>query len=73
MERYQWEGGKDTGNKKHKWQVQNRQDEVKNSMRNGEAKELTYMTHGHELRCGNAGRGWVQGRGNKGQKKMGQL
>ena len=23
--------------------------EVKNSIRNGEAKELTYMTHGHEL------------------------
>ena len=42
-------------------------------MRNREAKELTCMTHGHELRCGNAGGGWVQGRGNKGQKKMGQL
>ena len=25
-------GGKGTGNKKHKWQVQNRQGEVKNSM-----------------------------------------
>ena len=24
--------------------------EVKNSMGNGEAKELKYMTHGHELR-----------------------
>ena len=33
--------GKDTGNKKHKWQVQYRQGEVKNSMGNGEAKELT--------------------------------
>ena len=31
-------GGKGTGNKKHKWQVQNRQEEVKNSMGNGEAK-----------------------------------
>ena len=33
-------GGKVTGNKKHKLQVQNRQGEVKNSMGNGEAKEL---------------------------------
>ena len=36
-------GGKGTGNKKHKWQVQNRQGEVKNSMGNGEAKEIMYM------------------------------
>ena len=50
-------GGKDTGNKKHKWQVQNRQGEVKNSIGNGEVKELTCMTHGHELRLGNVG-GW---------------
>ena len=49
-------GGKGTGNKKHKWQVQNRQEEVKNSIGNVEAKELTCMTHGHELRRGNAGR-----------------
>ena len=27
--------------------------EVKNSIGNGEAKELTYMTHGHELEGGN--------------------
>ena len=33
-------GGKDTGNLKYKWQVQNRQGEVKNNMGNGEAKEL---------------------------------
>ena len=32
--------GKVTGDKKHKWQVQNRQGEVKNSIGNGEAKEL---------------------------------
>ena len=44
MEGYQWgvtgegEGGKGTGNKKHKWQVQNRQEEVKSSIGNGEAK-----------------------------------
>ena len=48
-------GGKVTGNKKDKWWVQNRQGEVKNSMGNGEAKELIYMTHGHELRWGNDG------------------
>ena len=42
-------GGKGTGNKKHKWQVQNRQGKVKNSMGNGKAKELICMTHGHEL------------------------
>ena len=30
-------GGKCTGNKKRKWQVQNRQGEVKNSIGNGEA------------------------------------
>ena len=46
-------GGKGTGNKKHKWQIQNRQEEVKNSIGNGEAKELICMTHGHELRWGN--------------------
>ena len=33
-------GGKDTGNKKHNWQVQNRQGKVKNSMGKGEAKEV---------------------------------
>ena len=42
-------GGKDTGNKKHKWQVQNRQGEGKNSVGNVEAKELACMTHGHVL------------------------
>ena len=35
-------GGKGTGNKKHKWQVENRKREVKNSIGNGEANE-TYM------------------------------
>ena len=45
-------GGKGTGTKKQKWQVQNKQGEVKNSMGNGEAKELICMTHGHELRWG---------------------
>ena len=43
-------GGKGTGNKKHKWQVQNRQGEVKNSIGNKEVKELICMTNGHHLR-----------------------
>ena len=48
MEGYQggWsvgeKGGRDTGNKKHKWQVQNRQGEGKNSIGNVEAKELIW-------------------------------
>ena len=55
--------GKSSGNKRHKWQAQNRQGDVKNSVGNGEAKELIYMIHGHELRWGNAdGRG-LQGGG----------
>ena len=33
-------GIKGTGNKKHIWELQNRQGEVKNSIGNGEAKEL---------------------------------
>ena len=33
--------GEDTGNKKLNWQAGNRQGEVKNSIGNGEAKELT--------------------------------
>ena len=41
-----------TGNKKHKQQVQNRQGKVKNSVGNSEAKELTHMTYGCELRWG---------------------
>ena len=48
MEGYQWgggNGGKVTGNKKHKWQIQNRQEEANNSVGNGETKELIYTTH----------------------------
>ena len=45
-------GGKGTGNKKHKWQVENRQGEVKNSIGNVEAKELICITHGHVLQGG---------------------
>ena len=59
-----WErGGKGTGNKNHNWQAQNRQGEVKNTMGNGEAKELIGTTHGHELKGGNVGGRGVQGRG----------
>ena len=62
-------GGRGTGNKKYKWQVQNRQGEVKNSMGNGEAKELICTTHGQELRLGNAGgsggAGWRRIKGRK--------
>ena len=41
--------GKVTEKKKHNWQAQNRQGEVKNCVGNGEAKELICMTHEHEL------------------------
>ena len=44
-------GGKGTGNKQHKWQVENRQGKVKNSTGNVETKSGLY-THGYELRCG---------------------
>ena len=55
-------GGKCTGNNKHKWWIQSRQGEVNNSIGNGEANELTCMTHGHKIRWGkDDGRG-VQGR-----------
>ena len=79
MEGYQWggvgeKGGKGTGNKQHKWWIQNRQGEVKNSIENGEAKELICTIHGHELRGGGC---WWEGgctaEGNKGEKKMQQL
>ena len=42
-------GKKGTGIKKHNWQLQNRQGDIKNSIGNGEAKEPTCTTHGHEL------------------------
>ena len=62
-------GVKGTGNKKHSWQVQNREGEVKNSIGNGETKELICMTHGHELK----GQCWKEGgcraEGDKGEEK----
>ena len=64
------EWGKGTGNKKHNWYIQNRQGEVKNSIGNGEAKKLKFMTHGHELKRED---GWwkvgFRAEGNKGEKK----
>ena len=56
-------GGKVTENKKHKWWVEDRQRDIKNNRGNGEAKELIYMSHRHELRQGML-EGWeVQGGG----------
>ena len=43
-------GESGVGIKKHNWQEQNKQGDVKNSIEKGEAKELTHTTHGHELR-----------------------
>ena len=43
-------GGNGTENKKHKWWVEDRQGEVKNSVGNVEAKELICITHGRELK-----------------------
>ena len=67
-------GRKGTRNKKHNWQIQNRQGEVKNSIGNGEAKELICMNHGYELKWGNVGgrdsAGW---KGTKGREKKGLL
>ena len=68
MEGDQWVGeegewGKGTGNKKHNWQVQNREGEVKNSMGTGGGKELICMLHGHELRGNAHGRGDAGWRG----------
>ena len=63
------DGGKGTGNKKHTWQVQNRQEEVRNSMGNRKAKELICTAHGHELRGGMLGGGECRAEGNKGEEK----
>ena len=52
-------GGKGTENKTHK----DRQGEGKNSIGNVEAKELIYVTHGHELKVGMWVGGSVQGGG----------
>ena len=52
------------------WWAQNRQGEVKNSIGNGEAKELICATHGHELRgVGTGGRESAGQMRIKGRKK----
>ena len=62
-------GGRGIGSKKHNWQAQNRQGEVKNSIGNGEAKELTCMTHEQDVKEGNeGGRRCAGQRGIKGGK-----
>ena len=71
----EWEekrGERATENKQHKWQVQNRQGEGKNSIGNVEAKELICMTHGHELKGGMWVGGVCMADWNK-EGKMGQL
>ena len=50
-------GGKVHGIRRITGRHKNRQGEVKNSIGNGESKELICMTHGHELRWRNAGGG----------------
>ena len=74
MGKGRWEKvGKGTGNKKHNWQVQNKQEKVKNNIGNVEAKELICTTKGPELGWGNAGGKWgTWWRRIKGGK-MGQL
>ena len=66
-------GEKGTENKQHKWQVENREGEIKNSIGHVEARELICTTHGHELK--GQERGWegvYRAEGNK-EGEMGQL
>ena len=62
----EWEG-KRVGEVQRISSIENRQEEVKNSIGNVEAKELISMTHGHELKGGSTGgRGVYRVEGNKG-------
>ena len=54
-------GRKGAGINKYNWQVQNREGDIKNSIGNGEAKELICTTCGHELSGG--GGGLLEGKG----------
>ena len=49
--------------------VGTKQGDVKNSIENGEAKELICMTHGHELRGATAGGNGQAGGNGTGNKK----
>ena len=54
--------------------MENRQGEVKNSVGNGEVRDLICTTQGHELMAGNEGeRGDARWRGKQGSKKMGRV
>ena len=66
-------GGKSTENKQHKWQIEDRQGEVENSIGNVEAKDLICTTHGHELKGEVLEGGKYRAEGDKGEKKLGQL
>ena len=65
--------GKVQGLRSTNWQVQNRQGEVKNSIENGEAKELKCKTHGHELKEGIARENEGTGQRGAKRKNLGQL
>ena len=79
MEGYHWRSGKGREGEKvqgissinGRYKIDG---EVKNSIGNGETKELICTTHGHELReweyWGKGGTGWG---GDNGKKNMGQL
>ena len=71
MESYQWVGeeGRMGGKVQGIRSINGRykiDGEVKNSIRNGESKELICMTYGHELRWGIAGGRGYRVEGNKG-------
>ena len=53
--------------------MENRQGEGQNSVGNVEAKEPISMTHGHELKRGNAGRSGYAGQRGIERGRMGQL
>ena len=65
-------GGKGTGNKQHKWWVESRQGELKNTVGNVEAEELICTTHQHELNGVGCGQEECEGqKGIKGRRKSG--
>ena len=58
-ERKEETGGKCSGTKKYKLVGREQTGDVKNSIGNGEAKELICMTHRYELRGGLLNKMWV--------------
>ena len=76
MEGYQWGRGGENGRKIQGIRSVNGRYKIdrgegKNSTGKGEAKELIYMTHGHELRWGNDGGRGLQDRGKQRGEKNG--